>query len=784
MRVVQLAKTLKMEGREVVNVAKELGIDVANTMSNLERHEADKIRDHVRSQREQKQKEKENIKPRVDIGKIEEKLAKEAKVKAEQEKISKAEQAEKDRIEIEKEEQRRKEQEQTRKEEEARRQKEQAEREKREEEARVALEKERKEQERKKAQTIAKKNKPKNNKRRKKRDLTKKTGVQAEKRKAQKRHAKEARERKDEDIVYKIELPITVGEFAEAVDKSSSDIIMTLMGLGVMSTINENLDEEVVELLALELGIDIEVPEPEEEKSVEEIFNLNYPDNEEDLVKRPPVVTVMGHVDHGKTSLLDSIKESDVTGGEAGGITQHIAAYNVDVGEGRTISFLDTPGHEAFTMMRMRGAQVTDIAILVVAANDGVMPQTIEAISHAKAAEVPIIVAINKIDLPEANTDMVMSELAEHDLVPEDWGGQTIMVPVSAKTGEGIEDLLEMVLLLSDVQELKGNPNRSAIASVVDAELDVGRGPVATILVENGTLHVGDYVASGVASGRVRSMTNDRNQNVEIAGPSMPVEIQGLSDVPNAGDYLYAFTDEKDARDYAEYMEQQARRERLASSSKVTLDDLFERIKEGELQDLNLIIKGDVKGSIEALSASLQKIESDEVKINIIHSAVGGITESDVTLASTSDAIILGFNVRPNTNALELARQEEVDIRTYRVIYQAIEDIEAAVKGMHAPKYVENFIGRIEVRETFNLPNNTTVAGGYVIQGKVTRDSKVTVLRDDYMIHEGEVSSLRRFTDDVSEVNQGYECGIGIENFNDIKVGDIIEASVIEEVRE
>lgn len=795
MRVVQLARSLKMEGREIVKIGKELGIDIANTMSNIDNSDVEKIKAYINKKRE----DKKNIKPRVDINKIEEKLAKKAK---EEDQVKKAKIKEEQKLQEErqkeeearlaKEKERKEKEEEAIRKEEARIRKEQEERRLKEEEAKKQLKaqeeklKDEKNNARKKDQTIAKNNKKSKNKKtnknsKPKRDLRKKTGKQAEKQRAAKRHQKESQVEKNKDQVYQIQTPITVGDLANEIDKSASEIIMKLMSLGVMATINENLDEDVLELLALELDVNIVIPEPEEEKSAVELFNLDVEDDEKDLVERPPVVTVMGHVDHGKTSLLDKIKASKVTEGEAGGITQHIGAYQVESND-RTITFLDTPGHEAFTMMRMRGTQVTDVAILVVAANDGVMPQTIEAISHAQAAEVPLIIAINKIDLPEANIEKTKSDLAEHNLVSEEWGGDTIMVPVSAKTGEGIDELLEMVLLVADIQELKANPARNAVATIIDAKLDTGRGPVATVLVENGTLRTGDYVASGVASGRIRKMINDKGETVRQAGPSSPVEIQGLSVVPNAGDYLYSFEDEKTSRDYAEHMDQELRKERLAESSKISLDDLFERIQEGELKDLNLIIKGDVKGSIEALSASLLKLSTDEVKINIIHSAVGGIAESDVTLASTSNAIIIGFNVRPNNNALDLAQEEDIEIYTYTVIYQAIEDIENAVKGMHAPKYVENFIGRVEVRDTFKLPNGTIVAGGYVQSGKITRDSKLTILRDNIILHEGELASLKRFQDDVSEVAQGYECGLGIDNFNDIQIGDIIEASVMEEV--
>ncbi len=612
-----------------------------------------------------------------------------------------------------------------------------------------------------------------------KRDLTKKTGNTISKQKLARRENKEV---DNKPKVYEIETPITVKEFSEKVDLGSSVIMTKLIGMGIMATINQSLDDDIIELLALELGIEIKLPEPEEEVDIDELFDLNYEDKEEDLITRAPVVTVMGHVDHGKTSLLDAIRTAKVTAGEAGGITQHIGAYMVRAHD-KKITFLDTPGHEAFTMMRLRGAQITDIAILVVAADDGVMPQTIEAISHAKAAGVPIIVAVNKMDKPEANPDRVKQELVEHGLVPEDWGGDTIVVPVSAKTKEGIDELLDMVIIVSEIQELKANPNRFAITNVIDAKLDIGKGPVASVLVKNGTLRVGDYVASGMSSGRIRSMIDDKGKSVKKAGPSVPVEIQGLSDVPNAGDFLYAFKDEKSARNYAEQVRLQERETQMKSSNKVSLDDLFARIKDGEVKDLNIVLKGDVKGSVEALSQSLLKLSTEEVRINIIHSGVGGITESDITLASTSNAIIIGFNVRPSNNSLELAKNEDVDIRTYTIIYNAIEDIEASVKGMHAPKYVEKFLGRAEIRDTFKLPNNMIIAGCYVTSGKLIRNSKIKLLRDDIIEFEGDITSLRRFKDDVREVSTGYECGVGIEGFNDVRVGDIIEASIMEEVK-
>ena len=593
------------------------------------------------------------------------------------------------------------------------------------------------------------------------------------------RKAEAEAERRNEPI--EINFPITVKEFSDAISVPLSQIITKLIGLGIMASQNESIDEDVVELLAEDLGKEVIIVEPEEEASIEEQFNLELEDDESTLVTRPPVVTVMGHVDHGKTSLLDAIKSTRVTAGEAGGITQHIGAYMVNAHD-KKITFLDTPGHEAFTKMRLRGAQATDIAILVVAADDGVMPQTVEAISHAKAAGVPIIVAINKMDKPEANPDRVKQELVENGLIPEDWGGDTITANVSAKANMGIDELLDMVILVSEILELKANPNRKAIGTVIDSKLDKGKGPLATVLVQTGTLKAGDALASGTSSGKIRSMVDDKGKQIRLAGPSVPVEIQGLSEVPNAGDTIYAFDDEKEAREFSEKHREALRETQLKSSYKVSLSDLFERIKEGEVKDLNILIKADVHGSIEALSQSLLKLNTEDVKINIVHAGVGGISESDINLASASNALVIGFNVRPNNNALELSKSEEVDVRTYRIIYDAINDIEAAVKGMHAPTYVEQDLGRAEVRDTFRLPNGNTIAGVYITSGKVTRNSKLKVLRDDVVIYDGDISSLRRFKDDVKEINSGYEGGIGIEDFNDVKVGDILESYIMAEV--
>ena len=608
-----------------------------------------------------------------------------------------------------------------------------------------------------------------------KRDLTKK----APKKRVKKTVKKEEVE---ENKVAKISPPLAVKDFAEAIDVPVSQVITKLIGLGVMASQNEPIDKDVCEILADELNVEIEFASPEEEISIEEEFGLDFEDKEQNLKPRPPVVTVMGHVDHGKTSILDSIKKSHVTSTEAGGITQHIGAYTVNL-NGKKITFLDTPGHEAFTSMRLRGAQITDVAILVVAADDGVMPQTIEAISHARSAEVPIIVAINKIDKEAANVDRVKQELSEQGLMPEDWGGDTIMVPVSAHTKQGIDDLLEMILLVAEMRELRANPQRHAIGTVIEAKLDKGKGPMATVLVQNGTLRSSDFVVSGVASGRIRAMTDDKGKNIKKAGPSMPAVILGLSEVPNAGDSIYAVEDEKTAKTIADKNREIVRENRLNATNKVSLSNLFEKMKEGEKKQLDLIIKGDVKGSVEALTQSLLKIENEEVNISIIHSAVGGISESDVSLASASNAIVIGFNVRPNINAIDLAKELEVDIRTYRVIYDAIDDIEKAAIGMLDPEFEEEVQGRCEVRQTFKLPNNSIVAGVFVVSGKIPRRSQVRILRNDTVIHEGEIASLKRFKDDVRELNNGYEGGITIENFNDIKEGDFIESFIMKEIK-
>ena len=568
---------------------------------------------------------------------------------------------------------------------------------------------------------------------------------------------------------------INVQEFAKLIKREVNEVIKALFMLGMMVTINQDIDYDTAQLIGENFGVEVGQKAPEEDPT--EVPEVDDPP--EKRLPRPPVITVMGHVDHGKTSLLDAIRKNNVTAREAGGITQHIGAYKVNY-QGKQIVFLDTPGHEAFTAMRARGAQVTDVAILVVAADDGVMPQTIEAINHAKAAKVPIIVAINKMDRPGANPDHVKQQLAEHELIPEDWGGDTIMVPVSAHQKTGITDLLEMILLVAEMQELKANPNLPAHGTIIEAQLDKGRGPVATVLVQRGTLHIGDTIIAGTCYGKVRAMINDRGEKVKKALPSTPVEVLGLNDVPQAGDILDS-TDEKIARSVAEKRIAKKKEDEIKANSKVSLDDLFERIKEGEIKELDIVVKADVQGTIEALKASLEKIKNDEVKVAVIHSGVGAINESDVSLASAANALIIGFNVRPDANARKAAETEKVDIRTYRVIYDAINDVEAAIKGMLAPKFKEVIQGRVECRQLITI-SKLKIAGCYVLEGKVTNSSKVRVVRDGIVVHEGVIESLRRFKDDVKEVAQGYECGLTLEKFSDIKEGDIFEIYDMEEI--
>lgn len=571
---------------------------------------------------------------------------------------------------------------------------------------------------------------------------------------------------------------LTVAELAKKLNREPSEIIKKLFMLGVMATINQDLDKDAIELIATDYGVEVEEEIKIDTTDLEVYFTE---DEEAALVERPSVVTIMGHVDHGKTTLLDSIRNTKVTAGEAGGITQHIGAYQVE-DNGKKITFLDTPGHAAFTTMRARGAKITDITILVVAADDGVKPQTVEALNHAKAAEVPIIVAVNKMDKPTANPDRVMQELTEYGLVPEAWGGETIFVPISALTGEGIDSLLEMILLVSEVEEYKANPNRNAIGTVIEAQLDKGRGSVATLLVQNGTLKIGDPIVVGNTFGRVRAMVNDLGRRVKEAGPSTPVEITGLNDVPLAGDRFVVFEDEKTARQVGEMRSQQALQAQRSEKTRVSLDTLFEHMKQGEMKDLNLIIKADVQGSVEALAAALQKLEVEGVNVRIIHTGVGAINESDITLAAASNGIVIGFNVRPDNNAKRAAESENVDIRLHRIIYKVIEEIESAMKGMLDPVYAEKVIGQAEVRQTFKVSKIGTIAGSYVTDGKITRDSGVRLIRDGVVIFEGEVDALKRYKDDAKEVSTGYECGITIKNFNDVKEGDVIEAYIMEEV--
>ncbi len=569
---------------------------------------------------------------------------------------------------------------------------------------------------------------------------------------------------------------VVLGELAKTMGKTAGEIIKKLFTMGIMATINQEIDSDTAILLADEFGVTVEVKEDKAAMILDDTL-----DDEKDLQLRPPVVTIMGHVDHGKTSLLDAIRHTNVISTEAGGITQHIGAYQVEI-KGRKITFLDTPGHEAFTAMRARGAQVTDIVIIVVAADDGVMPQTIEAINHSKAAGVPIIIAINKIDKPGANPDRVKQELMEHGLVPEEWGGDTVMVNVSAKAKINLENLLEMILLVADVNELKANPNRQARGTVVEAKLDKNRGPVATLLVQKGTLHSGDNILAGAVFGKVRAMSDDKGNKVRHAGPSMPVEILGFSEVPPAGEIFVAVKDEKDARAVAARLQSKKREEELHKTARVSLDDLFKQIAEGEIQELNLVVKADVQGSVEALTQSLYKLNTDEVKVNVIHSGVGGVSESDVMLAAASNAIILGFNIVAPAAARTAAESENVDIRLYRVIYDALEDIKKAMSGLLAPEYKENIIGHAEVRAVFKVPKAGMVAGAYITQGKVSRNAQIRVIRDNIVIAEDKISSLRRFKDDAKEVLQGFECGIGLENFNDIKEGDTFEAFIMEEI--
>ncbi|MBQ8130455.1 MAG: translation initiation factor IF-2, partial [Clostridia bacterium] len=583
------------------------------------------------------------------------------------------------------------------------------------------------------------------------------------------------------ETAYMTAETITVRDLTERIGKPAGEIIKKLMLLGIMATINQELDYDTASLVASEFGVTLEM---KLDKTAEDALSAeNVEDSDEQLQPRPPVVTIMGHVDHGKTSLLDYIRKTKVTAGEAGGITQHIGAYTAHV-SGRQITFLDTPGHEAFTAMRARGTQATDIAILVVAADDGVMPQTIESIHHARAAKCPIIVAINKIDKPDADPDRVKQGLTQYELVPEEWGGDTIMVPVSAKTGEGVDDLLENVLLMADMLELRANPNRKARGVIIEAKLDHSRGAVATALVQNGTLHVGDMVVAGGAYGRVRAMVSSRGDKVKTALPSTPVELVGFGEVPEAGDEFIAVEDEKLARQVVEERAAKARASMVKNSSASTLEELFGKMAEGEVKDLNIIIKADVQGSVEAVKQSLEKLSNEKVHVKTIHSGVGGVTENDVMLAGIDHAIIIGFNVRPDAKARAAAERDGIDIRYYRIIYQAIEDVEKAMKGLLSPEFKENLLGHAQVRNVFRITGVGVIAGGYVTDGKIQRNAQVRLLRDNVVVFEGKLSSLQRFKDAVREVSEGYECGVGLENYSDIKEGDVIECFLMEQIEQ
>ncbi len=608
-----------------------------------------------------------------------------------------------------------------------------------------------------------------------------KQGMRSSKRETEAERLKRiAAERAKKQLVIKVPDEITVGELASMLKMTASEVIKKLFSLGVMATVNEVIDFDTAEIVATELGAKVE---KQVVVSIEDRIIDDSEDKEEDLVKRDPVVVVMGHVDHGKTSILDAIRNTAVTATEAGGITQHIGAYRVEC-NGQMITFLDTPGHAAFTSMRARGAMATDIAVLVVAADDGIMPQTIEAINHAKAAKIQIIVAINKMDKEGANPDRIKQQLTEYNLVPEEWGGDTICVPVSAKTQMGIDSLLESILLVAEMAELKANPNRAAKGVVIEARLDKGRGPVATLLVQNGTLRSGDIIVAGTAVGRIRVMVNEKGRRLKEAGPSVPVEITGLAETPNAGDSFDAVSDEKLARELVEQRKQKEKEEQFKAFHKVTLDNLFSSLKEGEMKEFDIVVKADVQGSVEAVKQNLEKLSNDEVRVRVIHGGVGAINDSDVMLANVSNAIIVGFNVRPDANAQATAEREGVEMRMYRVIYDCIEEVEAAMKGMLAPKFREVMLGKVEVRTVMNLSSAGKIAGSYVLEGKVTRNAQIRVVRDGIVVAEDEIASLRRFKDDVKEVASGFECGIGLAKFNDIKEGDIFEAFMMEEYRD
>jgi len=611
-------------------------------------------------------------------------------------------------------------------------------------------------------------------------DTSDKTAV-SEEETAKKQEEKAAEVRKTDE--YEIQLPITVKELAEKIDYSGNRIIKKLMGLGIMANINYTLDEETLELLEDEMNVEFSTVEAEKEEEQDSVrVGPEIEDAPEDLQLRPPVVTVMGHVDHGKTTLLDVIRETRVAEGEAGGITQHIGAYQAKV-DGQKITFIDTPGHEAFTAMRARGAQVTDLVILVIAADDGVMPQTVEAINHSRAADIPILVAINKVDKPNAQVERVKQQLTEYELLPEEWGGDTICVEVSALKKQNIDELLEMVLLVAEMEEIQANPERPAEGFVIESELDKGRGPVATILVKNGTLHVGDYMLCDTVCGRVKAMLDEKGERIDEAPPSTPVEVLGFDTVPQAGKFIQVLSDESRARNVAQDRQEEQKMEALEQKPNVSLEDLYDRIQSGDIKELNVIIKADVHGSIEALRSSLEKLSTDEVTVNVIHTGVGAVNETDVNLANASSAVIIGFNVRPDGNAQAVAEKENVEIKTYRVIYKVIEDIKDAMVGLLEPELKEFVRGRAEVRAVFKVPDVGNVAGSFVRSGSINRNDKVRLLRDGVVIHEGEISSLKRFENDVREVQEGYECGIGIEGYDDIKEGDIIEIYNFKEIK-
>ncbi|MGI6513439.1 MAG: translation initiation factor IF-2 [Syntrophomonadaceae bacterium] len=751
-RIHELAKELNIPSKELVQIIKELGIDVKNHMSTMEEEQGEWVKRKLREKEERAKKvEEPKTKPRETVS--------EARKKTE---------ARKTPAEVKPSATPRKPELQPRKIKPAKT---------KTEEKTTEIPTEDLPRQDKRAREMPFEDQPST---RQKTDFRVKTfgGPKAGKpgrSKPKKKSRKHEQKQEETPEMITVEDRITVRELASKLAKSPAEVIKKLMQLNINASLNNSIDFDVAELVALEFNVRVE-----KEKSPEELILEEVRDDESKMKPRPPVVTVMGHVDHGKTSLLDAIRETNVVSREAGGITQHIGAYQVNIHNER-ITFIDTPGHEAFTAMRARGAQATDIAVLVVAADDGVMPQTVEAINHARAARVPILVAINKIDKESANPELIKQQLTKHQLIPEEWGGDTIFVPVSAKTGEGIDLLLEMIILIAEMRELKADPDRPAEGVVIEGQLDRGRGPVATILVQKGTLRVGDTLLCGTAFGKVRAMVNDRGNRITEAGPSTPVEVLGLTDVPMAGD-IFRAVDEKVARQVSALRLSEKKREEQTRTSKVSLDDFFKQIQEGEVKELNLIIKGDVQGSVEAIIQSLERLSTDEVKVNVIHTGVGAVNESDVMLASASNAIIIGFNVRPDSKARKYAEEEHIEIRLYRVIYETIEDIKKAMAGLLEPEHVERFQGRSEVRATFKVPKAGVVAGCYVMEGKVTRNANIRVLRDGMVIYEGKLSSLKRFKDDVKEVQTNFECGVGIEGFNDIKEGDILETYTIEDV--